>query len=308
MDSTIDNSSPLNIAAVARDTGLTRDTLRVWERRYGFPAPDRDEHGERLYPAPQVEKLRLIRRLIDQGRRPAKIIGASTAELLALIAEQANADPAPAADGSILSHVRLSRSMELGSALRQALLKQGLQRFVADTIAPLNHAIGEAWLRGEIGVAEEHLYAEHVQNVLRGAIGAHPSDGGSPRVLLTTLPDEQHVLGLLMVESTLVPEGASCLSLGTRTPLADIHQATRNGGFDVVGLSFSTAYPLRQAVAGLLELRAMLAPSISIWAGGGALSGKQKQVPGVRVIEDLADLLAALAEWRAAQESPSRPA
>lgn len=29
----------LSIAAVERDTGLTKDTLRVWERRYGFPTP-----------------------------------------------------------------------------------------------------------------------------------------------------------------------------------------------------------------------------------------------------------------------------
>ncbi|MGA0116507.1 MAG: MerR family transcriptional regulator, partial [Burkholderiales bacterium] len=33
-----------NIAAVERDTGLSKDTLRVWERRYGFPAPVRDQN------------------------------------------------------------------------------------------------------------------------------------------------------------------------------------------------------------------------------------------------------------------------
>ena len=32
----------LSIAAVERDTGLSKDTLRVWERRYGFPSPGRD--------------------------------------------------------------------------------------------------------------------------------------------------------------------------------------------------------------------------------------------------------------------------
>ena len=30
------------IADVERDTGLSKDTLRVWERRYGFPLPLRD--------------------------------------------------------------------------------------------------------------------------------------------------------------------------------------------------------------------------------------------------------------------------
>jgi len=44
----------MSIAAVERDTGLSKDSLRVWERRYGFPTPDRDVVGERSYPFDQV--------------------------------------------------------------------------------------------------------------------------------------------------------------------------------------------------------------------------------------------------------------
>ena len=68
------NNPNFNIAAVERDTGLSKDVLRVWERRYGFPAPDRDEHGERIYPAEQVERLRLVKRLMDAGHRPGKLL------------------------------------------------------------------------------------------------------------------------------------------------------------------------------------------------------------------------------------------
>ncbi len=296
-----ESASFLTIAAVERDTGLAKDTLRVWERRYGFPAPVRDARGERLYPSAQVERLRLIRRLLDHGRRPARIVGASAEELATMLdACTAGGEAAPAGvHAPLLRYLRLHRCTELAAALRQALLKQGLQRFVAETVAPLAEAVGEAWLRGEIDVAEEHLFTEQVQNVLRSAIGAHPG-GGRPRILLTTLPEELHVLGLLMVEAMLVAEGAACLSLGTRTPLADIGKAAIGGGFDIVGLSFSSAYPARQAVEGLLELRAKLPPQIELWAGGAALRGKQKRLPGVRVVTDLDDSLAALQAWRTA--------
>ena len=64
-----------SISAVERDTGLSKDTLRVWEKRYGFPQPGRDQHGERVYPAEQVEKLRAIKRLVDRGHRPSKLMG-----------------------------------------------------------------------------------------------------------------------------------------------------------------------------------------------------------------------------------------
>jgi len=61
----------LSIAAVERDTGLSKDALRIWERRYGFPTPQRDGSGERAYPLEQVEKLRIVKRLMDGGHRPS---------------------------------------------------------------------------------------------------------------------------------------------------------------------------------------------------------------------------------------------
>lgn len=72
----------LPIGAVERETGISKDLLRMWERRYGFPEPARDEQGDRLYSRQQVEKLRLVRRLMDMGFRPGKIINLPMAELL----------------------------------------------------------------------------------------------------------------------------------------------------------------------------------------------------------------------------------
>ena len=77
-----------NIAAVERDTGLSKDVLRMWERRYGFPEPERDGNGERLYPETQVERLRLIKRLMDQGHRPGKLMAGTPEELAQLAGGQ----------------------------------------------------------------------------------------------------------------------------------------------------------------------------------------------------------------------------
>ena len=102
-----------SIAAVERDTGLSKDVLRMWERRYGFPLPSRDANGERAYPADQVERLRQIKRLMDQGHRPGK--------LLAL--------PAEALSGLASRHARPARSEaatvdEQGLEDLEALIKQ----------------------------------------------------------------------------------------------------------------------------------------------------------------------------------------
>lgn len=292
----------LGIAAVERDTGIAKDTLRVWERRYGFPQPERDDNGERIYPPDQVDKLRLIRRLLDHGRRPSHIVGASAEALATLLEESrpAAAPGQPARDwGEMLALLRQQDGAALHAALQQLLLKHGLQAFVTDTLAPLTEAVGHAWLRGELGVSGEHLFTEQVQNLLRTALGARSRHGNSPSILLTTLPNEQHALGLLMAEAMLLPEDVHCVSLGTQTPASDIHAAAVAGRFDIVALSFSAACPARQAVDGLLGLRAELPPHIELWAGGAGVREQQRKLPGVRVITSLADCLAALSEWRA---------
>src|SRR5207237_2428704 len=74
----------LNISAVERETGLSKDVLRMWERRYAFPKPSRDDNGERQYSIADVAKLRAIKRLMDIGMRPGKIIALSHEELNAM--------------------------------------------------------------------------------------------------------------------------------------------------------------------------------------------------------------------------------
>jgi len=304
-DINMSESAGLSIAAVERDTGISKDTLRVWERRYGFPKPVRDSLGERLYSSAEVDKLRWIKRLLDQGFRPGKLIDASAEELASLLES-----PARAAVGtcelspelaSIFDLVKVHRRDELRALLTQTLMKLGLQRFVAAVAAPLNLRIGEAWMRGEIEVVEEHLYTELLQNTLRAAINAYPVHGKRPRVLLTTLSGEEHSLGLLMAEAMLVPEGAHCVSLGIQTPLSDILLAAGSGDFDVVALSFSAAYPARRAMEGLTSLRSQLPEQIELWAGGAGVRERRQTMPGTRVIAGIEDTQAALQEWRAAR-------
>lgn len=292
----------MSIAAVERDTGLSKDTLRVWERRYGFPVPRRDAQGDRIYDSAQVDKLRLVRRLLDQGHRPGKVVRASLKELTALLGRSDLGSASPVAGNAriaaLMPLVKTQRAEELRSALRQLAVQLGLERFVLDVVAPMNVAVGEGWIRGDVSVPEEHLYSEQLQNVLRGAIHGQPFNRRRPRVLLTTFPEEEHGLGLLMVEAVLASEGAECLSLGIATPLADIRDAAAASNVDLVALSFSSAFPARQATAGLLTLRRMLPDSVTLWAGGAGVKGKAKPAPGILIIPDIADVATALGQWR----------
>ena len=296
-----DSQLPMRIAEVERDTGLAKETLRVWERRYQFPKPERDELGERLYPFTQVEQLRVIRRLLDNGFRPSKVLGKNLGQLHEMLdsINQSNLTHEQMVRcASLLKLLRLHRGAELRQALNHVFAREGLKRFIIETIAPLNKAVGDAWVRGELTVPEEHLYTEQVQNVLRHAIQNQQGVDDRPNILLTTFPDEAHQLGILMVEALCLAEGANCLSLGTRLPIADIAMYAQEGNFDVVALSFSGAYPSQVAVRDLNQFRERLDKNIELWAGGQALYRKEKRLHGIRVVSDLDHIQSLIKSWR----------
>jgi DNA-binding transcriptional MerR regulator/methylmalonyl-CoA mutase cobalamin-binding subunit len=299
-------AAPLSIGSVERETGLSKDTLRIWERRYGFPQPGRDAFGERVYALEDVRKLQLLKRLIDIGHRPGKIVDRNIEELQALaqgIARTASPLRMEEGEREDLQHYlglcKTHRFEEFRRMLSQDLLRLGLFGCVVNIIAPLNHIVGRQWANGSLAVFEEHLYTESVQIVLRNAIAAIPRPHGAagrPRVLLTTFPQEQHGLGLLMAEAIFALEGASCISLGVQTPIIEISRAAETQHADIVALSFSSAMNGNQALEGLRDLRAGLKPDTEIWIGGGCAVLARRPPPGI-VVLDLSDVAAQLGEW-----------
>jgi DNA-binding transcriptional MerR regulator/methylmalonyl-CoA mutase cobalamin-binding subunit len=301
MDKKQEIAGGLSIAAVERETGISKDALRVWERRYGFPLPTRNAFGERVYPAAQVGRLRMIRRLMDQGMRPGRIFALPPGELQALAAGA----PPPARSALhdlALYLVKTHQTAELRRELGQAVVRDGLFRFITETAAPLSVLVGESWMRGEIEVFEEHLFTEQMQGVLRQAIAQVPTAGGTPKVLLSTLPGEQHGLGLLMAEAACVLEGAQCVSLGVQTPAGELVAAARANAADVLALSFCGSYSAGAMREGVQLLRRDLPAATALWCGGAGAARLRNPPDGVRVINDLAEIGAALNEWRAPRE------
>jgi methanogenic corrinoid protein MtbC1 len=304
-DRSVASGIALSIAAVERDTGLAKDTLRVWERRYGFPNPGRDAFGERSYPIEQVDKLRVIRRLMDNGHRPGRIMSLSLEELHALAAQSVEA-PRSASDlrsdrDDLQRFIELTKAHDvdgLRRSLSQAAVRMGVDRFVIDVAAPLNRMVGEAWARGYFEVFEEHLYTESMQIVLRNAISTIPRTGSRPRVLLTTFPNENHGLGLLMVEAILSLEGCGCLSLGVQTPVWDIVLAATAHNADIVALSFTASLGANAVADGLAELRAKLPRATELWAGGQSPALARRSPTGIQIFRDLTEIAPAVARWR----------
>jgi len=303
-----------SIADVERDTGLSKDVLRVWERRYGFPVPTRNPLGERVYDESQLQRLRHIRRLLDAGYRPARVVQLPLGTLMSL--QQQVAQPRVHGDGFAqldveywLSFLYAQDSQGLREALVRTEQSRGLMAFLTDVIAPINVAVGQAWLEGRLAVHEEHLYTETVSTVMRQALWIirENTTPHGPRVLTTTLPGEEHGLGVLMAECAMAYSGCTLQSLGLQTPVPDIVSAVQTGQVNVVALGFSGAQNPRDAFAALSQLREILDAQIEIWVGGTNTAlqrlmnnAQRGQEPAMFTnLNHLADIAPLVERWRA---------
>ena len=61
------NEQNYRIGLTTQITGIRPETLRAWERRYSVVKPIRTEAGDRLYTQADIDRLLLIKRLVDNG-------------------------------------------------------------------------------------------------------------------------------------------------------------------------------------------------------------------------------------------------
>lgn len=305
------NQIMLNITAVERDTRIGKDALRVWERRYGFPRPQRDANGERLYPADQVEKLRVIKRLLDAGHRPGRVVALELAELHRM-GEELRDNDAPVSSATespsgqateirdIIALLKTHDPAQIRRRFSQTIMRTGLAQFVLNLALPLMHEIGEAWASGELHIFEEHLCSEVLETSLRSAMAAAPeaTPDSRPRVLLSTFPGESHSLGLLMGAALFQVEGCACMSLGAQTPLQDLVNASKAHRADIVAISFSAASNPGQAAEGLGELRSLLDPDTELWAGTPHTVLHRRGVRDVTLLASLDQIPVEIQRWR----------
>jgi DNA-binding transcriptional MerR regulator/methylmalonyl-CoA mutase cobalamin-binding subunit len=282
------NGNLYPIGVVERDTGIGRDTLRIWERRYGFPEPLRNDKGERTYTEAQLRRLQRIRRLLDQGMRPGKLVPLGEQALDELEAGLQSAACNPDARVNALLDAILSTDTDaIDTRLRSAFDQQGMQAFILDTVDPLLNAVGEYWASGRLEIYQEHFFSVQLIRFLNIEISRMQKTARKPVVLLATLPGEQHTLGLLMVAAMLSAHGISAINLGGEVPMDQISRAVNRFRVDTVGITFSSSYQYSQIRAHLAELRDLLPSDVDIWAGGEGVRRLRKLPPGVVKINSL---------------------
>jgi DNA-binding transcriptional MerR regulator/methylmalonyl-CoA mutase cobalamin-binding subunit len=294
------------IAVVAKRTGLSRDVIRMWERRYAAVEPDRTPAGQRLYSDAQVNRVRLLAAATRGGRSIKTVATLPTADLERLVAEdQAQQVPVAAtANGSgqrelvaaALAHARVLDGSSLNRELQRSLAMHGIPTLLEDFVPALMHRIGDEWHAGRLTIAQEHLASATVLAIVLKTLRSIPEVPGAPRLLVTTPSGELHAVGAALAAATAALDGWTVTYLGVDVPAAEIVAAAA-GRVDAVALSVVFTNNPAATVRELHGVRAGLPPDIPLIAGGPAAVRMADAIaqPGLVVCANMTDLRRELA-------------
>jgi len=274
-------------------TGISPETLRMWERRYGIPSPARSDTGIRTYSDGDLERLRLIAKAIEVGYRPREVVPASVSRLRTITAE-ASTWPARAVPratggdagtaGDVLAALEAYDVTRIETMLRRRSTALGARRFVVDLAAPLVQRVGERWEQGTIDVRHEHVFSEILTAHLHALRAQCTVRDGAARVLLATLPNELHGLGMEMVALYLAAQGVDARVLGVNTPPREIARAAQALGADAVGVSISSSAEAPDVARSIDEILPELPRRVPLWLGGEGAQKVRKRLPGVQQV------------------------
>ena len=304
------------ITLVARQTGLSVHTIRVWERRYGAVRPVRARNKRRLYSEEEVERLRLLRQATMAGHSIGQIARSSVAELRRLLRDDLttrNSDPRATGrqergiyDDLIAAALRATErldSTDLRDLLDRAAVELGSPAMLHNFVAPFAEQVGERWRKGELNVAHEHFATSIIASFLSNFARPYPLGSSAHHLVLATPTGQLHELGAIIAAAAARSHGWRATYLGSSLPMEELIGAARRLKPRAIGLSI--VFPpdddlLRQD---LLKLPKLLPPNCAVIAGGRSVDGytdvlrKIKGIP-VATLAELYPILDALQRKR----------
>ena len=291
------------ISEAAERAGVSVDVMRAWERRYGVITPRRTPAGYRLYDVATINRIRAMRRLVEEGWGPR-----AAAEHLrdapddtAAEATSPHAPPTDDLDADPLVDRFVSSAAAMDAAsLTRVLDEMGsrasFEPMVERHLFPALRALGAAWASGAVSVAAEHAASAAVARWLGTAFEAAAANRPADHPILVGLPPgARHELGALAFATAARRAGLTVQYLGADLPVADWAGAARDteAAAAVIGVPTASDADTARAVARALR---RASPRLMVAFGGrGAADIRRATVLPESITEAVAAIRSSLA-------------
>ncbi|HYL28243.1 MAG TPA: MerR family transcriptional regulator [Candidatus Nitrosotalea sp.] len=267
-----------SIGAVARQTGLSTDTIRAWERRYGLVRPLRGAGGIRSYREAEVTRLVLARRATELGHPIRNVAALDDKAIAALVkAKPATSPdtndelPREAVVAAMLDALLNDDPARLRRTITAAATLMDSKDLALSVLVPLLAQVGRLWERGMLSIWQEHLLSELVATTIR-SIESFAKDGGlDAGMLLATPPRELHAFGTAFAAMIASTHGFRIHNLGVSVPVAELVAAAKRLQVRYVAIGITCTNRRSAELAEYLrDLDRKLPRAIAVWIGGHA--------------------------------------
>jgi methylmalonyl-CoA mutase cobalamin-binding domain/chain len=269
-----------SIKLAARKSGLSTHLIRMWQKRYDAVSPQRTDSNRRLYSEREIERLKLLRAVVDSGHRIGDVARLSDDELRGLApAVSAAPDASGASSGfatageaieaAIAATLRLD-SERLQDVLVRAAAAFGFRGSLERVFAPLAQRIGELWREGTMTAAHEHFASAAIRAFLLSSPRTFAGSASRSVLVVATPAGQLHEVGAVLVAAAAGDLGWRVVFLGTSLPAAEIAGAAIQHRARVVALSIVYPSDDAQLASELRFLRRALPADTRIIVGGRA--------------------------------------
>ena len=295
----------LSIGGLSRVSGIGVETLRNWERRYGFPAPVRLESGHRRYPSEMVPRLRLVRRALELGLKPSYALAAAPDEIEAMIRKAETEDRKNGSSHQSEFTSEIARWMESAEQLapvsfelllRRAWSKWGARDFILNLAVPFLHQVGDKWFEQCISVAHEHFASENLTGFFSSRWRPISRQERNGKAVAANLPGDHHQLGIHMAAVFLALSDFEVVFLGPDTPVEDIILAAKEPSVVTTVIGLSTTSNVERSVEAVTRIREAVPTSVSLVVGGNEALPEIHGVSVLQSLEEFAEFVRSLSE------------
>lgn len=237
--STISHTPVYNLSAVLKETGLSADVLRAWERRYELPKPQRTPGGHRLYSQYDVETLKWLRARQAEGLSISRAVDLwkeqvrSGRDPLAEIAPAALGDAAPIqVENDRIDNLRsrwLSACLSFDAGRAEEIINQAFAMYSVETVCfeilqKGIYNIGQRWYEGKASVQQEHFATALAVRRIESLITTMPNPTRAQSILVGCPFGEWHSFPVLLLTLLLRRRGFKVIYIGANVPLEQLEQ------------------------------------------------------------------------------------
>jgi DNA-binding transcriptional MerR regulator len=285
------------IQRVAKLTGLSRDVIRVWERRFGLLKPTRGANRYRNYSDEDVELLRYLKEQLDAGSSIGVLSKLGRGELLARA--RASTPRVSFVDNAfsrllreLLSTLSPLDRVTFEKRLNGAVAVVPFEEALHGILLPLQEQVGQLWHDGSLNVAIEHYVTRQIQQKIFSAMNQLPVAEFGAKVVVACPPDEEHDIAALAVAYRCRVRGCRVYYLGAKVPVASLTNLCGKIQPGLTILSFPLALSEPMATELVQSLAQEVGPVSDLAAGGhGALAMLDLFTKfNIEVLKDFAEL------------------